>query len=116
MKFPPLLIGILSYFIGQLLVFYQHNGQFIWKDLYAKYHWINALAGVIITYFFIWGTKYTVEGMGGLLWPTRFIGFGIGMVIYTILLGIHFNEGVSLKTIISLIICIILIGIQVLWK
>ena len=75
-----------------------------------------ALVGIPISFFYIWGTKYTVEGMDGLLWPTRFIGFGIGMVIYSIMVSYFFNEGFSLKTITSLLLAVILITIQVFWK
>ena len=75
-----------------------------------------ALMGVPISFIYIWGTKYTVEGMDGLLWPTRFIGFGVGMVVYAILVNYFFNEGFSLKTIISLVLAISLIFVQVFWK
>lgn len=75
-----------------------------------------ALIGIPISFLYIWGTKYTVEGMGGLLWPTRFIGFGIGMLVYAVLVNYFFNEGFSLKTITSLILAISLIFVQVFWK
>ena len=46
---------------------------------------------------YIWGTKYTVEGTGGLLWPARFIGFGVGMIFYAALVNFHFDEGITPK-------------------
>ena len=67
-------------------------------------------------FFYIWGTKYTVSGTGGLLWPARFVGFGIGMVIYAIMVNYHFSEGMTAKTWVSLGLSLILILIQVLWK
>jgi len=75
-----------------------------------------AIIGVPISFLYIWGTKYTVQGLDGLLWPARFIGFGVGMVIYAIGVSYFFNEGISSKTAISLLLSIILIGIQTLWK
>ena len=54
--------------------------------------------------------------MDGLLWPIRFIGFGIGMMIYSVMVSYFFNEGFSLKTITSLLLAVILIIIQVFWK
>ena len=54
--------------------------------------------------------------MGGLLWPARFIGFGVGMIIYAIMLNHHFSEGINNKTWVSLGLALILICIQVLWK
>jgi hypothetical protein len=38
------------------------------------------------------------------------------MVIYAIAVSYYFNEGISLKTAISLLLSIVLIAIQTLWK
>ena len=62
------------------------------------------------------GTKYTVEGFNGLLLPARFIGFSIGMVVYALGISYFFKEGITNKTFISLMLCVILVAIQVLWK
>ena len=110
-----LLYGILWFLLAHIVVFFQLNGQFKW-DWFKEHEWVMALMGVPISFIYIWGTKYTVEGMDGLLWPTRFIGFGVGMVIYAILVNHFFNEGFNIKTIISLLLAVILICIQVFWK
>ena len=52
----------------------------------------------------------------GLLWPARFVGFAIGIGTYAIGVWLLFKEGITVKTFISLILCVILISIQVLWK
>lgn len=110
-----ILYGILFIIVGHVIAWFQLNSQFKWD--WAKEHtWAMALLGIPCSYLFIWSTKYLVEGMGGLLWPTRFIGFGVGMVIYAILVGYFFNEGITTKTFISLLLAICLICIQVLWK
>lgn len=114
-KTPDLITGVLCFFGAHLLTFYQLNGQFIWKS-FQKYEWAVAAAGMILSYFYIWGTKYTVAGMGGMLWPARFIGFSIGMLLYALLVSYHFNEGLSLKTLVSLALCVALISIQLFWK
>ena len=101
--------------MGHILVWYQLNGQFLWKS-FRDNEWAVAAAGFVISFFFIWGTKHTVDAMEGLLWPARFIGFGVGMLQYAIFVNYHFSEGITLKTWISLILCVSLIGIQVLWK
>ena len=54
--------------------------------------------------------------MGGLLWPSRFIGFGIGMIIYALGVSYFFNEGITNKTAVSLGISLILICVQLFWK
>ena len=75
-----------------------------------------ALCGIPMSFLYIWGTKYTVEGMDNLLWPTRFIGFGIGIIVYAIMVNYIFSEEFSIKTIISILLSIILICIQAFWK
>ena len=110
-----LFLGIGYFLLGHILVWYQLNGQFLWKS-FRDNEWAVAAAGFVISFFFIWGTKHTVDAMEGLLWPARFIGFGVGMLQYAIFVNYHFSEGITLKTWISLILCVSLIGIQVLWK
>ena len=70
----------------------------------------------ILSYFYIWGTRYTVAGFDNTLWPARFVGFGIGMIVYAIGVSYFFNEGITTKTAISLSLALALICIQVLWK
>jgi hypothetical protein len=111
-----LLTGIGAFFVAHFLTFYQLNGQFLKTDWFRKNEIVVACFGVIISFLFIWGTKYTVIGMGGLMWPSRFIGFGIGMVIYAIFINHHFNEGMNSKTWVSLGLAVMLICIQVFWK
>jgi len=116
-KIPDIILGVGSYSIAHLLTFYQLNGQFLEKtDWFRENTFLVAAVGIIISFFYIWGTKYTVAGMDGLLWPARFIGFSIGMLFYAILVNFHFNEGIELKTLVSLVLCLALIAIQVLWK
>tara|TARA_Y100000385_G_C12768999_1_gene498447 strand:- start:281 stop:625 length:345 start_codon:yes stop_codon:yes gene_type:complete len=110
-----LIYGILYFLIGHILAWFQLNGQFKWP-WFQSHEWVIALFGVPMSFLYIWGTKYTVLGMSGLLWPTRFIGFGIGIIVYAILVGYFFNEGLTLKTYVSLTLAVGLICVQVLWK
>ena len=116
MILKDLLIGVFWFFAAHLVTFYQLNGQFFKMDWFRKNELLVATAGIIISFFYIWGTKYAVSGFGGLLWPARFIGFGVGMIIYAIMVNYHFGESLSPKTIVSLCLALILICIQVLWK
>ena len=116
MIIKDLLVGGSAFFMAHLLTFYQLNGQFLKTDWFRKHEILVASFGIIISFFYLWGTKYTVSGMGSVLWPARFIGFGIGMVIYAIMVSYHFNEGITTKTIVSLGLSLILICVQVLWK
>ena len=115
MKLSELFIGMGMFVIAHILTFFQLNGQFKW-EWFKSNEFLVAASGVVISFFYIWGTKHTVNGFDGLLWPARFIGFGIGMVIYAIAVSYSFNEGITAKTFISLFLSVILICIQVLWK
>ena len=110
-----ILYGMLFFALGHLGAFLQLNGQFKW-DWFKNNEWVIAACGFILSFFYIWGTKYTVAGMDGLLWPARFIGFGVGMIIYAIMVNYHFNEGINAKTWVSLALALLLIIIQVFWK
>tara|TARA_R110000796_G_scaffold2240_2_gene8971 strand:- start:2770 stop:3120 length:351 start_codon:yes stop_codon:yes gene_type:complete len=116
MIIKDLLIGVFMFFIAHVLTFFQLNGQFLKIDWFRKNEMWVAAAGMILSFFYIWGTKYAVSGFGGLLWPARFIGFGVGMIIYTMGVSYFFNEGITTKTAVSLILSLVLICIQVLWK
>jgi hypothetical protein len=115
MKLNEFFIGVMWFFVAHIAVFFQLNGQFKW-NWFKKNEFILALCGIVISYFYIWGTKHTVSGFNGLLWPARFVGFGVGMIIYALGVSFFFKEGITTKTLVSLSLCIILICIQVLWK
>tara|TARA_R110001592_G_scaffold6988_10_gene38889 strand:+ start:1863 stop:2213 length:351 start_codon:yes stop_codon:yes gene_type:complete len=115
MNIIELLKGFSFFILAHISTTFQLNGQFKW-DWFKENEWVLALFGVPISLLYIWGTKYTVNGFEGLLWPSRFIGFGVGIVVYGLIVGWFFNEGMNMKTIVSLILSIILICIQVFWK
>ena len=114
-KTTALILCIILFLFVQVITWFQLNGQFLYKS-FQKHEWVVAAAGVILSFFYIWGTKYTVEAFSGLLWPGRFIGFGVGMVIYAIMVSYFFNEGINLKTMTSLILATGLVCVQVFWK
>ena len=92
-----LLLGVTYFLIGHVLVWFQLNGQFLWK-WFRDNEFLVAAAGFIISFFFIWGTKHTVDAMDGLLWPGRFIGFSVGMLQYALFVNYYFSEGMNVKT------------------
>tara|TARA_R110000737_G_scaffold348358_1_gene381983 strand:+ start:199 stop:435 length:237 start_codon:yes stop_codon:yes gene_type:complete len=77
---------------------------------------IMATAGFPISYLLIISTRYMVDGFGGLLWPGRLVGFSLGMISFAILTSFYMQEGLSMKTSISLILAIALVVVQILWK
>lgn len=72
--------------------------------------------GLPISYILIYASKYIVAGFDGLLWPGRLVGFSTGMIIMAALTYIHLNEGITLKTGITLSLAFIIVVIQLYWK
>lgn len=110
-----LIYGMLFYILGQVLVWYQINGQFI-SDWVKSNPLYISLLGIPISLVYIQATKYSVEAFDGELWPQRLIGFAVGMIVFSILTYIHLNETLTPKTIITLILSVIIVLIQVFWK
>ena len=111
-----LLIGMGLIFIGQALIWYQTNGQFVWESFKKNPLALAVVFGTVISYLLIMGTRYVVKYFDGLLWPGRFIAFGMGIISFTFFTWYYLDEGISTKTLISLLIAITLVSIQILWK
>ena len=111
-----LLAAVGLFFFGQILIWYQTNGQFKWK-WFAEHPFIVALIfSIPISYAFIIASKFIVEYFGGELWPGRFIGFATGMISFAILTSFYMGEAITAKTAVSLILAITLVSIQIFWK
>ena len=110
-----ILIAILLFTLGQAMIWFQTNGQFVWP--WAKENpWLMALIGFPISYILIIATKYVVAGFDGLLWPGRLVGFGSGMIVMALFTWYFLGEGLNTKTLASLLIATGLVCMQVFWK
>ena len=110
-----LITGTLLFLLGQTLVWYQINGQFLSEWVKAR-PWLMSLLGVPISYIYIYATQYTTEAFDGDLWPQRFIGFSMGMFAFAILTWIHLNQGITMKTAVTLALATAIVVIQIIWK
>ena len=108
-------LGILFTILSQLGAWFQHNLQFKYENLGPTW-WGWYLVSIPLTYVFILATKYNVEGYGGSLWASRFVGFAIGMAVYAIMLQIYFKEPFTWKVALQLILCLIVILVQTFLK
>ena len=110
-----LIRGSLLFLLGQILVWYQINGQFI--STWMKSHPIAvSFLGVPISYVYIYATQYLVEAFNGDLWPQRLIGFSMGMIAFAFLTFIHLNQAITLKTAVTLALATAIVVIQIIWK
>lgn len=109
-------IGLFLFLIGQVLAWYQTNGQFI--STWIKDHPMLTvtIGGLPVGYSYILGTTYIVSAFGGELWPSRLLGFAMGVIAFTFLAYVHMGETVTTKTFVTLLLALAIVLIQVFWK
>lgn len=97
MNLKYLIIAIGLFIVCQTSIWFQINSQFLFEWC-RKNPFILALAGVPISVISILGTKYGAMAFGGNLWPQRFLGFSIGIVLFSVLSYLCLGETMTLKT------------------
>ena len=110
-----LIRGTLLFLLGQTLVWYQINGQFL-TDWIKERPLLMSLLGVPISFIYIYATKDLVNAFNGDLWPQRLIGFSMGMIAFAFLTWIHFQQAITLKTAVTLALATAIVVIQIIWK
>lgn len=116
MNIKALIVGLGLFLLGQTLAWYQTNGQFL--STWIKDHpiLVAAIGGIPVGYSYILATQYTVAAFDGAIWPSRLLGFAMGIIAFTTLTLIHMGESISLKTSVILMLALSIILIQILWK
>ena len=111
-----LLLGIVYFFVGQVLVWYQSNSQFVW-DWWKDKPVITALIySIPISLLFWYGTKHIYDSTSQ-LWTARFLGFGMGYLTFPILTYYYLNESMfTTKTLLCTALAVMILLIQVFWK
>lgn len=110
-----LVYGILWGIAGQILSFLQLQGsiKYHWdKD----YPWMVYASAILDLFLFIQSVKCIVTYFDGQLWPSRLIGFGIGIIIFSTMSWVMFKEPITFKTLACLILAGGILAIQILWK
>ena len=111
-----LVYGVLLFIVAQAIIWIQTNGQFVWPWFKRNPFLVPLAGGTLISYVFIKGTWLVAEHFDGQLWPGRFIGQASGILIFAFMTWFFLNEGINTKTMVSLVLAAILIGIQIFWK
>ena len=109
------LYGIVILLLGQSIIWFQTNGQFLW-DAWKNNPMIVSLIGWPVSYMMIYGTKWFYIGFDGVIWPGRFIGFACGMIVFGFLTHYLMHEPLSSKTIITLALSTVIVAIQIFMK
>jgi hypothetical protein len=91
----------------------QGNIKYGWFD---KYPIIILLSAIPTTWLYINSVESFVNHFDGQLWPSRLIGFGIGIVVFVTMSMILFKEPITIKTFICLLLAASILSIQIFWK
>jgi hypothetical protein len=110
-----LVFGILYGIIGQV-------GSFLQLQVALKYGWYPKytvpllLMAVPLSWFYVKSVEYFINAFDGEIYPSRLIGFSIGIITFTLMSGLLFKEPFTLKTTICLLLGFSIVAIQVLWR
>jgi len=106
-----IIITISILLVVQVAIWYQLNGQLVWK-WFKTHPAFLSLLGVPISYALITATRIGYEGFGA-LWPIKLLSFSLGMISFPIMTWIMLGEGITLKTGVSMTLGLIIMIIQV---
>lgn len=110
-----LLVGIIYGIFGQVMSFMQLQGS-IKYNWFQKYPILVLLSALPSTYLYIKSVDNLVAWGDGQLWPSRLIGFGIGIIVFVTLSMILFKEPLTLKTLTCLLLAASILLVQIFWK
>lgn len=112
---PHLITGLVYGLIAQILTFLQLQGPLKWPLLKQHQNWL-ALAGVPIAMLFMRSVQEFVIAFDGTIWPSRLIGFAVGILVFSIMSLAMFDEGMNAKTGVCIVLGMLILIIQLTWK
>ena len=101
--------------LGQVGSFMQLQGA-MKLGWFPKYFWPVLLMSVPLSWLYIKSVEHFLAAFDGQLWPSRLIGFGLGISIFSIMSHFMFKEPLTPKTLVCVGLGLIIIAIQVIWK
>ena len=112
LKSHYIVLTILIFFLNNIFIWYQLNGQLVW-DFWKSWKGIVCmlLMGIPVSGLFYIATKIGYQGFGN-LWAVRFLGFATSMMTFPIMTWLYLGETMTLKTILTLGLAVIIMLIQ----
>ena len=108
-------LGVLYGIIGQVLSFIQLQAGIKW-GWNVKFGWALIFLGLPISWSFMHSVKNFILAFDGEIWPSRLNGFGIGVIVFSLMGWYLFKEPFTLKTSVCLLLSLAIILVQLLWK
>jgi hypothetical protein len=110
-----IILGCFYGLIAQILTFLQLQGN-IKYGWYEKHKVLLLLCSIPISWLYIQSVRLIVTGFNGHIWPSRVIGFSIGIIVFTFMGYFLFGETINLKTGICITLSIMILLIQLFMK
>jgi len=110
-----IVIGIFFGILAQVATFYQLQGPMKY-EWFKNHYWLTVMMGIPISMLFMFSVKNMIIAFDGQMWPSRLIGFGIGAMVFTYMSWSLFNEPLTLKTLICLILAFGILIVQLFLK
>ena len=114
-KITALILCISTFLLVQLFTWFQLNGQFF-SPWFKNNVFLLCLMGIPISWLYIEATRLGFIAFEGVIWPGRLLGFAAGIFTFAICANVFMGEGLSTKTIVSLVLATALVCIQIFWK
>lgn len=116
MDYIKLGIGSALLFIAQILVWFQLYAPIKIEWFKNKGSWFPYVMAIPISFMFLKGVQFIIAGTGGDMWPSRIIGFSVGVISFSFLTAHFNNEPITIKTAVCIFLSACILGIQMLWK
>ena len=115
MDYSKIFLGIIFGLMGQVGTFMQLQGSYKY-GWYEKYTWLVILASVPLGWLYIKSVNYFIVGFGGQIWPSRLLGFSVGIIVFTLMSHYLFKEQLDVKNGICLFLGFSILMIQLFYK
>ena len=115
MNLTKIILGIIFGALGQIGTFLQLQVSYK-MGWYKDYPWLVILASVPLGYLYIKSVNSFIEGFNGQIWPSRLIGFGVGVIVFTAMSIYLFKEPLNLKNAICLFLGFTIVLVQLFVK
>jgi hypothetical protein len=110
-----IIYGIIYGLLGQIGSYMQLQGA-MKLGWYPKYFWPMMLLSVPLSLAYVKSVEHFVTAFNGEIWPSRLIGFGLGIVTFSVLSHYMFKEPFTPKTLVCIGLGLIIIALQIFWK
>lgn len=110
-----ILLGVIYGFFAQVITFLQLQGN-IKYGWYQKYPFITLAVSIPISWLFIRSVECFVLAFNGEIWPSRLLGFAIGIIVFGLMSHFLFKEPINAKTFVCLLLACCILSVQIFWK